>query len=112
MPFLQFAIIQNARKPLIEPRRAILKNRSNPGTKLTFRMLLLAFPNTPRGDVPNVFSTASRAGNTLRPTQRNEKIVRNVQISKVLDGFHQGAGVISHSGILSLWLKDASPRAY
>jgi hypothetical protein len=74
-------------QPLIETDGAVLKDRPDFDRELLAGMLVLAFPNPPRGDEADFVAAAGGAGNPIGPPKLNHEIKANLGIGEVADGF-------------------------
>lgn len=72
-------------EPLIEADRRILKDRSDLGAELLFRVLRLAFPQPPRLEEGHFLASTRRALHALRPSDADHEIEAGIRVGEVAD---------------------------
>jgi len=92
-------------KPLVEPKRGVLKDRSNLDRKLALCVRALALPLALLRQKRNVLAATSRANDTIRPAANRDVLKAIVSVGKVKDCLLQSfwaVGFACHSEAILL----------
>src|SRR5439155_23754349 len=95
-PVLRVGRKPDRRKPLIEPERGVLEDRSDLDRKLP--LTGLALPVAAGRQVVRLAGFAARTDGTFGPAQLGDVLSRHVWIGAVADGFEEVFGLLLHTG--------------